>query len=149
MPTQSKPYVTLPPWNGPDIRVDGHQHMVPTFWGSRSSCSDSWHEESHFLSISKKHSHRGRDIRTHGHTAQVLPSTPYVKVLVRWALGKWLTNRLPNLSIITMRFENTHCSITTRSSFLEPYVEENDRPCATPNKAKQTTLWNLWHLSVL
>ena len=28
-------------------------------------------------------------------------TTPYVKVLVRWATGKRLTNRLPNLSLIT------------------------------------------------
>ena len=36
-------------------------------------------------------------------TEFVLPSTPFVRVLVRWAIkkGKRLTNRLPNLSLIT------------------------------------------------
>ena len=33
--------------------------------------------------------------------SQVLPTTPYVKALVRWATGKMLTNRLPKLSLIT------------------------------------------------
>ena len=45
----------------------------------------------------KKRFHGGREIRTH-----VLPSTPFVKVLVRWAKGKRLTNRLPNLGLITL-----------------------------------------------
>ena len=31
-----------------------------------------------------------------------LPTTPYVKALVRWATGKRLTNRLPKLSLITL-----------------------------------------------
>ena len=36
---------------------------------------------------------------------QVLPSTPFVKVLVRWAKSKRLTNRLPVLSLITPTIE--------------------------------------------
>ena len=32
----------------------------------------------------------------------VLPSTPFVKALVRWATGKRLTNHLPKLSLITL-----------------------------------------------
>ena len=32
----------------------------------------------------------------------VLPSTPFAKVLVCWATGKWLTNRLPKLNLITV-----------------------------------------------
>ena len=32
----------------------------------------------------------------------VLPSTPFVKELVRWATGKRLTNRLPKLTLITL-----------------------------------------------
>ena len=31
----------------------------------------------------------------------VLPTTPFVKALVRWATGERLTNRLPKLSLIT------------------------------------------------
>ena len=32
----------------------------------------------------------------------VLPTTPFVKALVRWATGKRLTNRLPKLSLVTL-----------------------------------------------
>ena len=32
----------------------------------------------------------------------ILPSTPFVKALVRWATGKRLPNRLPKLSLITV-----------------------------------------------
>ena len=32
----------------------------------------------------------------------VLPTTPFVKALVRWATGKRLTNRLPKLSLTTL-----------------------------------------------
>ena len=31
----------------------------------------------------------------------LLPTSPFVKVVVRWAEGDRLTNRLPNLSLIT------------------------------------------------
>ena len=34
----------------------------------------------------------------------VLPTTPFVKALVRWATGKRLTNHLPKLSLITREF---------------------------------------------
>ena len=45
----------------------------------------------------------GREIRTHEQRPMVLPATPFVKALVRWATCKRLTNRLPKLSLITMR----------------------------------------------
>ena len=34
-------------------------------------------------------------------TTYVLPTTPFVRVLARWARGERLANRLPNLSLIT------------------------------------------------
>ena len=36
-PTSTKPYNTLPPWNGPDIRVNVSPTRGSNFWGSRSS----------------------------------------------------------------------------------------------------------------
>ena len=58
----------------------------------------------------KERFHGGREIRTHDqrpiHIYSVLPSTPFVKVLVRRAKGKRLTNRLPNLRLITGRDKN-------------------------------------------
>ena len=50
----------------------------------------------------KKRFHGGREIRTHDQRPMVLPTTPFVKALVRWATGKRLTNRLPKLSLITL-----------------------------------------------
>ena len=37
----------------------------------------------------------------------VLPTTPFVKVLVRWAKGKRLTDRVSNLSLITLSSPGT------------------------------------------
>ena len=48
-----------------------------------------------------KRFHGGREIRTHNQRPMVLPTTPFVKALVRWATGKRLNNRLPKLSLIT------------------------------------------------
>ena len=38
----------------------------------------------------------------------VLPTTPFVKALVRWATGKRLTNHLPKLSLITLLITCVH-----------------------------------------
>ena len=43
----------------------------------------------------------GREFESHVQRPMVLPTTPFVKALVRWATGKRLTNRLPKLSLIT------------------------------------------------
>ena len=53
-------------------------------------------------------------------TTNDLSTTPLVKALVRWATGKRLTNRLPNLSLITP----VRLDIYSISLFLEGGVED-------------------------
>ena len=53
------------------------------------------------LTFFKNRFHGGREIRTHDQRPMVLPTTPFVRALVRWATSKRLTNRLPKLSLIT------------------------------------------------
>ena len=49
----------------------------------------------------KKRLHGRLEIRAHDQRPIVLPTTPFVKALGRWATSKRLTNRLPKLSLIT------------------------------------------------
>ena len=98
-----KPDNTLSTWNGPDIRVDAwHQYAVPISGEIYRYFSDSWHEEAHFSF--KKRFHGGREIRNSRPTTRLWPTTPLVKglLIVRWAKGKKLTNRVPNLSLVVL-----------------------------------------------
>ena len=102
-PNCCKPYDTRPPgtagYSGPD-RMYGSMCFplaVPNY-EDVGRVSDSWHEELTFLS--KSFSWWTWDSNSRP-AAQVLPTTPYVEALVRWAAGR-LTNRVPKLlSLIT------------------------------------------------
>ena len=81
--------------------VRAYSAVLNNLWGPRDSdLSDSWHVTRKFAFFQKRFN-GGRKIRTHDQRTIVLPTTPFVKALVRWATGKRPTNRLPKLSLIT------------------------------------------------
>ena len=92
---------TLSPPLNSGILVVRMGPYVPTpkynLWGPRESDSSApWHKE---IPFSLK-SVFMVDVRFELTTNDPWSTTPFVKALVRWATGKKLTNRLPNLSLI-------------------------------------------------
>ena len=102
-PTQAKLYKTFPPWNGemfgsrPDIRVDVSPTRGSIFWESRESIFQVRHGEVK-LFVKKAYYGGWGDSNARPKT-HVLPSSPYVKVILRWAAGKREANRLPKRSL--------------------------------------------------
>ena len=110
--------ITLsPPGTDRILRVDAPPHAVPISGDTKAFFRFLTYMRK-LTFLLKKRFHGGREIRTHDPTTHVLPTTPFVKVLIRWAKGKRLTNnRVPNLSLIT---RGINLERNTQAAVMEP-----------------------------
>ena len=99
-----------PPGTDRILRVDAPPHTRGSnFWGSRSDFQiPDMIRKLPFLK--KKRFHGGREIRTHDQRLMFCRRRHLWRsysLIIRWAKGKRLTNRLPNLSLTTQCYRSS------------------------------------------
>ena len=109
-------------YSGPDRIYGSTFHQIQNrgsnFWGPRESIYQIL-DVRKFTFLQKAFSWWTRDSNSRP-AAEVLPTTPYVKVTVRWATGKDLTSRPPKPSLITVR-PKKHTKKTYHISYRCPF----------------------------